>query len=438
MKSIKDIFFKSKGNPSPDVNINTRVDIAPVFYNDAITIVDKCCRCCTNSKPPTSTGKSIEYIEKRIKIHHESILEHSNIVIKIRQDALDASNFMAIIDSLSYITIVKDQTFLYFAASIRGWKEFFKHADMEHPTVAQIYTEFSVICPRCMVADLIDAGYCDEYDFPEMVSDPDYDGTSELDWGIDTLYSFTNGIPPMYDDGGQNISIVNIDSFGKNRLDHEWIDMSGDRPTTGTFESEINVFDFLKLGTVTVCFENMSRAATHQLVRHRNAITQESMRYVNYSDAGFFVPDKADQKTVSNGNATYSSWDDYYASCINAYNDAIGKGVPKEDARYLLPNAVECGQLYMTFRWYSLAKFLQLRMDKAAQTEIRNYAILLYETLKNVMNAILEPFGVTFKDIIDHIDDWSITNIEAFESYSCDEACDEPADTDDDLGTINM
>lgn len=404
-------------------------DIASIFYNDAITIVDKCCRCCTNSKPATSTENAAIYISKRIKIHHESILEHSNLIIKVRIDSIGAPEYFALISNLQYVRVVHDQTFMYFAASIRGWKEFFKHSDREHPFIMQLYTEFSTITPRCLVLDLIEDGTFGEYDFPEYVPDPDYnpDITDDAWHNIESgsIYDYTYPVDSADPDAEQNIEIVNLDNLGKSVIDFEWYDASGDAPEVGKFISEINPFDFLKLGTVTVCFKNMSRAATHQLVRHRNGITQESQRYVNYSDAKYFVPDTESDLFNS-----------HYQTCVNAYNKAIEQGVKKEDARYLLPNGVECGQLYMTFTWYSLAKFLQLRMDKAAQAEIRGYAVLLFESIKDVMDDILKPWNIKFKYVIEHIDDWHTLPVEDLGFINYDEVCDEPADTDDEVGTI--
>jgi thymidylate synthase ThyX len=47
----------------------------------------------------------------------------------------------------------------------------------------------------------------------------------------------------------------------------------------------------------------------------------------------------------------------------------------KEDARAFLPSNVQCKRLYMTFTINSLNKFLELRTDPHAQTEIRSYAL---------------------------------------------------------------
>lgn len=413
--------------------------LSPVFHNDAVALVDTCCRCCTNAKPPVSYNAMVEYILGRIKLHHESILEHSNIVMKIEADALTADNYFAIIDNLQYIRVVKDQKYIYLAASIRGWKEFFRHSDMDHPTIMQLFTEFSVICPRCTVADLINEGYVDEYAFPEEVIDGSYeDDITADDWNNNesgsNIYTYLNPIPSADPTAEKNVDIINCDDLDIKLLNFDWMVADEQGPETGRYISEINPFDFLKLGTITVCFTNMSRAATHQIVRHRNGITQESMRYVNYSNASFYIPSKAEGVKLSNGQTL----DEFYKSCANLYVKAVdSKSLTKEDARNILPIGVECGKLYMTFTWYSLAKFLQLRMDKAAQEEIRNYAILLYESIKDVMDEKLAPWGITFKSVINSIDSWC-TDPYSVEYTDCEESCDETISDDEieDAGNI--
>ena len=182
----------------------------------------------------------------------------------------------------------------------------------------------------------------------------------------------------------------------------------------------------------------MSRAATHQLVRHRNAITQESMRYVNYSDATFYIPENL--KSV---NIDVSGKGVWTASSVckflqGFYDAAVKSGIPKEDARGLLPNATECGQLYMTFTWYNFVKFLQLRMDKAAQKEIREFACAAYDIVKNDFDNMLMPFGVTIDDAIEHIDDWfNDYELPIYTFQDIDEKVDaEEADTDDETRGI--
>ena len=141
---------------------------------------------------------------------------------------------------------------------------------------------------------------------------------------------------------------------------------------------------------LTVCFKNMSRTATHQLVRHRNAITQESQRYVDYSNAEFTIPDMSsymedyEEKKFKIelcifGMKAEMPLSGLVETLLDIYPQLIKQGMKKEDARAFLPSNVQCGRLYMTFTYKTFEKFLELRTDPHAQTEIRKYAISLQD-----------------------------------------------------------
>ena len=151
------------------------------------------------------------------------------------------------------------------------------------------------------------------------------------------------------------------------------------------FEQEANL-----MMPVTIVFKNISRTATHQLVRHRNAITQESQRYVNYSDASFTIPlkdyDKNKLYSVKIGDIINNgSLDTIADDLMSVYPQLMQAGLKKEEARAFLPSNVNCGKLYMTFTVFSLLKFLELRTDPHAQYEIRQYA----QTIKEKFDKLL-------------------------------------------------
>jgi hypothetical protein len=119
----------------------------------------------------------------------------------------------------------------------------------------------------------------------------------------------------------------------------------------------------------------MSRIITQQVTRHRNGITQESQRYVNYTGAMFNSPakfkDKYDPHKIyktSVGNYTMESLGEVLTL---VYGELVNQGVEKEDARGYLPGNTQCGKLYMTFTLRALMVFLHLRLDSHAQAEVR-------------------------------------------------------------------
>ena len=124
---------------------------------------------------------------------------------------------------------------------------------------------------------------------------------------------------------------------------------------------------------LTVRIEGISRACSHQLVRHRLAsFVQQSQRYCRIdvdSDDWYVKPkvfDGIDHRVIDE-----PEWFDcMMRDAARAYNEALEFGIKPEDARYLLPEATKTN-ITMTVNVRELYHFLDMRTDKAAQWEIR-------------------------------------------------------------------
>jgi len=115
--------------------------------------------------------------------------------------------------------------------------------------------------------------------------------------------------------------------------------------------------------------KGISRACLAQLTRHRHAsFTVRSQRYCNESEQGFVIPD-----AIEDNDTAYIDWLDAQAEIKGAYNSLISKGVKREDARFILPQATET-DLYMSCNLRELLHIYKLRSSKAAQWEIRELA----------------------------------------------------------------
>lgn len=113
----------------------------------------------------------------------------------------------------------------------------------------------------------------------------------------------------------------------------------------------------------------ISRVCSHQLVRSKHLdFLQQSQRYVNQKDVEFTVPDalKATPQMEEQTKALYED-------LLNAYNNLIKRGVKKEDARFVLPEATHTS-LYVVGNLQAWKDFIKLRADKHAQWEIREVA----------------------------------------------------------------
>ncbi|NLW10069.1 MAG: FAD-dependent thymidylate synthase [Firmicutes bacterium] len=121
----------------------------------------------------------------------------------------------------------------------------------------------------------------------------------------------------------------------------------------------------LEHAAFTFTIEGVSRSLSHQLVRHRIAsYSQRSQRYVSEAGFTYVAPPSLRQSP-----AAEERFHQIMEEIREAYKDLVELGVPREDARYLLPNACTT-QLMMTMNARSLLNFLELRCCRRAQWEI--------------------------------------------------------------------
>ena len=125
-------------------------------------------------------------------------------------------------------------------------------------------------------------------------------------------------------------------------------------------------FSTLEHVSYTFAVDGVSRALTHQLVRHRLAsFNQQSQRYVKFAgDVEVVKP-----PTVAAQEDTSRVFDEAIDAVVDAYHKLLDAGVPAEDARYLLPNAAET-KIVITMNIRELLHFLSLRCCNRAQWEI--------------------------------------------------------------------
>ncbi len=115
--------------------------------------------------------------------------------------------------------------------------------------------------------------------------------------------------------------------------------------------------------------EDCSRVTTHQLVRHRAAsYDQESQRFSAATREGVVTP-----PSIQTNEAAYKAYDEALKTVYAAYEKMVASGVPKEDARYVLPSAIKT-KIVMTLSARSLMHIVWQRTALQAQWEIRELA----------------------------------------------------------------
>jgi thymidylate synthase (FAD) len=129
----------------------------------------------------------------------------------------------------------------------------------------------------------------------------------------------------------------------------------------------------------------VSRALTHQLVRHRIAsYSQQSQRYVE-AKIQYVIPPSIKRAGLHDQfvQAMDTTWRTY---------DALKQKISLEDARYVLPNAT-CTSIMVTMNARSLLNFFELRCCLHAQWEIRALAWRMLRLVRAVSPIIFERAG---------------------------------------------
>jgi thymidylate synthase (FAD) len=147
----------------------------------------------------------------------------------------------------------------------------------------------------------------------------------------------------------------------------------------------------------TFAVEGISRACSHQLVRHRLAsYSQQSQRYVSeVSGFDYVIP-----QTIKGDRELEEYFINFMANAQEAYNYLVRrlneKGIKGEsanqDARFVMPNACET-KIMVTMNARELLHFFRQRCCNRAQWEIRAMAIEMLKLAKRVSPTIFKDAG---------------------------------------------
>ncbi len=148
-------------------------------------------------------------------------------------------------------------------------------------------------------------------------------------------------------------------------------------------------FSTLEHASYTFAIDGVSRALTHQLVRHRIAsFNQQSQRYVKFTSGLETVK----PGSVADDPEASRVFDEAIEAAIAAYERLLEAGIPAEDARYLLPNAAET-KIVITMNVRELLHFFELRCCNRAQWEIRELAHRMLELARPTAPFIFGDAG---------------------------------------------
>jgi thymidylate synthase (FAD) len=140
---------------------------------------------------------------------------------------------------------------------------------------------------------------------------------------------------------------------------------------------------------VTIRLKEVSRALTHQLVRHRLcSFSQQSQRYVREDGFAYTIPPKIDANEEAKN---------IFVDCMENVRDSYKRiqeaGIHREDARYVLPNACDT-EIVFSCDFRELRHIIKLRGEIKAQWEIREAFIIILKKMKEIAPNCFDDFEI--------------------------------------------
>lgn len=145
----------------------------------------------------------------------------------------------------------------------------------------------------------------------------------------------------------------------------------------------------LEHASATFRIKGISRALSHQLVRHRLAsYSQRSQRYVNETGFPYVTPPQ-----IANSPTAKKIFDETIEATRAAYQKLLDAGIAREDARFVLPNACAT-EIVVTANFREWRHILALRGHPSAQWEFRQLAVGILKILQCHAPATFADFEI--------------------------------------------
>ena len=135
----------------------------------------------------------------------------------------------------------------------------------------------------------------------------------------------------------------------------------------------------------TFKIEDISRACSHQLVRHRHcSFTQRSQRYCSEDECTIIAP-----RSILDIDEKSGYWE-LIETIGKHYKELQALGIPNEDVRYILPNACAT-ELYLSCNLRELIHIANERLCTRAQWEIRDLVRKMVSLVNPKLQFMLVP-----------------------------------------------
>ena len=153
----------------------------------------------------------------------------------------------------------------------------------------------------------------------------------------------------------------------------------------------------LEHAVATFRIKGGSRVFTHELVRHRlMSPSQESQRYVEYGKTKEFeyvTPPSIKESKFK------EKFDKITEECKQLYEEMVKADIPKEDARYILPNATT-SEIVITANFRELRHIFEIRCVERAHWEIRKICLEILKIMKKEAPIVFADFEIDEKKLL--------------------------------------
>jgi len=156
---------------------------------------------------------------------------------------------------------------------------------------------------------------------------------------------------------------------------------------------EMGHHSVLEHASATFRVTGASRSFTHQFVRHRLcAFSQQSQRYVDEKNFDFVEPESIVGNPIS-----HVLFEEFMAEAKAVYTKLQKLGIKNEDARFVLPNAIQ-SEIVISANFRQLRHIFCLRCDKHAQWEIRRVCLQMLKIMKKEAPSVFADFVIDEKN----------------------------------------
>lgn len=371
---------------------------------------------CYGLKVDKSYAKNKAHIARIVGMGHDSVSAHSNVIALIKINGNSDIDFLNILPAIKFMNVVhlqntikaemedgedKIENYMLVSGTARAFRYFFMTYDFYNEDISNLALQFIKIAADSYEKEFFEKLLPQTNLFKDYL--PKFNYLAPLDWNlieeknpetgeIEEVLDINDDSPSIHfkEIDGERIDIIYTDNIIKLFLELKNIFKNTD--------NDILIKALFDTCICTIRMHDYSRAISQQVNRHMSGISQESQRYVDYSEAQFVDPtlfnqERYDKSTIYkvqiDGHEISGKSGELGQKLQSVYPQLREQGMLAQDARSYLPFNVKTKALH-TFTLTNYIHFIKVRTAKAAQEEIRRIAKEMSACYKLALNKMAE------------------------------------------------